>query len=178
MSRYKSKYACQYSKQERPDHSDLGLPCLSRLFYHLHHENIEWGFGIVRASINPSFLLWVWNHILLPIGQIWCPLASFDFCHLTLIAAITTAADDKFCDIFPNFQKKIRYDISWESSARFSWIIMPYLLFLKKRQNLKSSSAANYRWHILRVRLYSLLSPDVASFWCKKESIIECLKVF
>ena len=25
---------------------------------------------------------------------------------LTLKAPITTAADDKFCDIFPNFQKK------------------------------------------------------------------------
>ena len=28
----------------------------------------------------------------------------------------------------------------------FSWNIMPYLLFLKKRQNLKLSSAANCRW--------------------------------
>ena len=27
-------------------------------------------------------------------------------------APIRTAADDKFCDIFPNFRKKIRYDIS------------------------------------------------------------------
>ena len=27
-------------------------------------------------------------------------------CGLTLKAPITTAADDKFCDIFPNFQKK------------------------------------------------------------------------
>ena len=42
----------------------------------------------------------------------------------------------------------MRCDISWESSAsrRFSWNIMPYLLFLKKRQNLKLSSAAYYRW--------------------------------
>ena len=31
---------------------------------------------------------------------------------LTLKAPITTAADDKFCDIFPNFFKEIRYDIS------------------------------------------------------------------
>ena len=53
----------------------------------------------------------------------------------TLKALITTAADDKFCDIFPNFRKKIRYDISWELSAsrHFSWNIMPYLLFLKKQ---------------------------------------------
>ena len=26
---------------------------------------------------------------------------------------------------------------------------MPYLLFLKKRQNLKWSSAANYRWRLM-----------------------------
>ena len=31
---------------------------------------------------------------------------------LTLKATITTTADDKFCDTFPNFQKLIRYDIS------------------------------------------------------------------
>ena len=31
---------------------------------------------------------------------------------LTLKVLIQAAADDKFCDIFPNFRKKIRYDIS------------------------------------------------------------------
>ena len=31
---------------------------------------------------------------------------------LTLKSPITTAADDKFCDIYPNFQQKIRYDIT------------------------------------------------------------------
>ena len=31
---------------------------------------------------------------------------------LTLKALITTAADDKFCDIIPNFSTKIRYDIT------------------------------------------------------------------
>ena len=36
---------------------------------------------------------------------------------LNLEAPITTAADDIFCYIFPNFQKKIRYDISQDSSA-------------------------------------------------------------
>ena len=60
---------------------------------------------------------------------------------LTLKAPVTTAADDKFCDTFPNFRKKIRYSITWESSAsrRFSWNIMPYLLFLKIQLNLQSS---------------------------------------
>ena len=33
-------------------------------------------------------------------------------CFLTLKAPITTEADDKFCNIFPNFQIKIRYDMS------------------------------------------------------------------
>ena len=48
------------------------------------------------------------------------------------------------------FLKKIRYDISWESGRRrFSWNIMPYFLFLKKHQNLKLSSAANYRWRFM-----------------------------
>ena len=31
---------------------------------------------------------------------------------LTLKAPITTAAEDKFCDIFFQFSKKIRYDIT------------------------------------------------------------------
>ena len=46
------------------------------------------------------------------------------------------------------FSKKIRYDISWDLSAsrQCPWNIKPYLLFLKKRQNLILSSAANYRW--------------------------------
>ena len=51
-----------------------------------------------------------------------------------------------FATPFPIFNKN-KVDITWESSAsrRFSLNIMPYLLFLKKRQNLKMSSAANYR---------------------------------
>ena len=78
----------------------------------------------------------------------WCHNVFDYFASLTLKAPIKTATDNKFWDIFSNFQKKIRHDISWESSTsrRFSWNIMPYLLFLKKQQNLKVSSAANYRW--------------------------------
>ena len=51
---------------------------------------------------------------------------------------IMTAADDKFRNIFPKISKKIRNDISGESSARrrSSQNIMPNLLFLKKQQNL------------------------------------------
>ena len=78
---------------------------------------------------------------------------------LTLKAPITTAADDKFCNIFPSFQQK--------SSRRFSWNIMPYLLFLKKQQNLKLSSAANYRWRfkgILGQVWYLIVSiPDLCT---------------
>ena len=61
---------------------------------------------------------------------------------LTLKAPITTAADDKFCDVFSNFQKKIRYDL-----MKYHALLL--LLFLKKRQHLKLSSAANYRWHFM-----------------------------
>ena len=48
---------------------------------------------------------------------------------------------------FSQFSTNIRYDITWESSAsrRFSWNIIPYWLFMKKRQILKLSSAANNR---------------------------------
>ena len=58
-------------------------------------------------------------------------------CSLTLKAPIKTTADDKFGDIFSKL-KIIRYDISWELSAsrRFSWNIMPNLLFLKKSSKI------------------------------------------
>ena len=73
---------------------------------------------------------------------------------LSLKAPITTAADDKFCKIFPNSWKKIRY-ISWESSAsrRFSWNIMPYLLFLKKQQNLQ------------------IIGRDFSQFWSSRQTL-------
>ena len=79
----------------------------------------------------------VWNSgIKESSNEIWVQLAKL-FSRkyvLTLKVPITTAADDKFCDIFLNFGKKIRYDTSWESSSsrRFSWNTMHYLLFLKK----------------------------------------------
>ena len=45
------------------------------------------------------------------------------------------------------FEKnKVWYSMRIAASRRYSWNIMPYLLFLKKRQKLKLSSAANYRW--------------------------------
>ena len=92
--------------------------------------------------------------------QFWSSLLQIEMIykslHLTLKVPITTAADDKFCEIFPNLKnKQTRYGISWESSAsrRFSWNIMPYMLLLKKRQNLKLSSAAHYMWRFLRVNI-------------------------
>ena len=39
-----------------------------------------------------------------------------EFSLLAFKAPITTAAEDIFWEIFPNLKKKIRYDISWESS--------------------------------------------------------------
>ena len=105
-----------------------------------------WFYEIVKIllymplSIKISFLFNLWHGNTMK----WLWIISV----LTLKAPITTAADDKFCDIFHNFQKKIRHDITWDLSAgrQFSWNIMPYLLFLKKRQSLKLSSAANCRW--------------------------------
>ena len=43
--------------------------------------------------------------------------------YLALKVPITTAADDTFFDLFPNFLKKNK-------------VIIPYLLFLKKRQRM------------------------------------------
>ena len=67
---------------------------------------------------------------------------------LTLKAPITTAVDDKFCDVFFNFRKKqdmIFHEnrLPADDSHEISYLI---LLFLKKRKNLKLSYAANYRW--------------------------------
>ena len=64
---------------------------------------------------------------------------------LTLKVPITTAADDKFCDIFPNFRKNnVWYFMRIICQQT---ILMKYHdLFLKMRQNLKLSPAANYRW--------------------------------
>ena len=62
--------------------------------------------------------------------------------NLIFKAPIVTAADDKFGTSFPIFGKN-------KASRWFSWNIMPYLLFLKKQQNLQLSSAANYRWRFM-----------------------------
>ena len=45
----------------------------------------------------------------------------------------------QFCDIFLNFQKKIRHDISWELSAGrwFTWNFMPYLFIFGKATKFK-----------------------------------------
>ena len=56
---------------------------------------------------------------------------------INLKAPITTEADDKFCDIFPSFRKKIRCDIS---------CLICYFEKKKKQQNFELTSAANYRW--------------------------------
>ena len=61
----------------------------------------------------------------------------------TLKAPITIAADGIFGDIFSNFGKKLG------QAGDSHEIIMPYLLFFKKQQNLKLSSAENYRWRFM-----------------------------
>ena len=65
---------------------------------------------------------------------------------LTLLALIMTAADDKFCNIFQIFEKK-RYDILCKQMILMNYHAL--LLFLKKQQNLKLLSAANYRWRFM-----------------------------
>ena len=57
---------------------------------------------------------------------------------------VTTAADDKTS--FPIIEKNKVWYFMRIVCRRFSWKIMPYLLFLKKPQNWKLLSAANYRW--------------------------------
>ena len=115
-----------------------------------------------------------------------CHWVSKDFpIYLYLIqkAPITTAADNKFCDIFPNFQKKIGYDISWESSAArpFSWNFVPHLLFLKKQQNLKLLLASNYRWHfnyVLWKKTSSVFVLYLEDFWCMNMTVLENCSVW
>ena len=66
----------------------------------------------------------------------------------SLKAPITPAADDKFCDIFPNFRKKKEVMIFHENrlpaddSHEISFLICNF----EKAANLKLSSAANYSW--------------------------------
>ena len=69
---------------------------------------------------------------------------------LTLKAPITTAADNKFCNIFLNFQKnKVWYFIRIVCQQTILMKYRALLLFLKKRKNLKLSSAASYRWRFM-----------------------------
>ena len=66
---------------------------------------------------------------------------------LTLKAPITTAADDKYCEISPNYRKK--YGMIFHENclpADDSHEISCLICFFEKRQNLKLSSAATYRW--------------------------------
>ena len=62
---------------------------------------------------------------------------SCTFCwakaQLNLKASITTAADDKFCEIFPNFRKKLCMIFHENRLPDDSHGSMPYLLFLKKQ---------------------------------------------
>ena len=69
---------------------------------------------------------------------------------LTFKASITIAVDDTFCDVFPNFRKnKVRFFMRIVCQQT---ILMKYhalFVILKKRQNLKLSSAANCWWRFM-----------------------------
>ena len=80
------------------------------------HGNLLWSIvkGEAWTDLRPAGMsgkLEVKKHLHQPFLDKLTSLAL-----LTLKAPITTAADDQFCDIFPNFQIN-QYDISWELSA-------------------------------------------------------------
>ena len=64
---------------------------------------------------------------------------------LPLKASITTAADDKFRDIFLYFRKNMIYNESHPPADESHYISC----LLLSQQNLKLSSAANYRWRFM-----------------------------
>ena len=84
--------------------------------------------------------------------------------------SITTETDNKFCDIFLNFEKKKSNDNSWESSAkrRFPWNIMPYLLFLPHVG--RSFTAHSVPW---QCRIAYLNQQQQQHFW-KSGKIWNC----
>ena len=81
------------------------------------------------------------------VGSVKCSYGNFVNLQCDSQVLITTAADDTFCDIFPNFRKKgmifhenrLPADDSQEISC----------LICSKYQNLKVSIAANYRWRFM-----------------------------
>ena len=112
--------------------NDRGIP------YNLKRPPRDMGY----KSSKPVRLWSLWKGILTSLLSYRDKLEYWNFPwkqvdELSLKAPITTEADNKFCNIILNFKRKKEW-FSWESSAirRFSWNIMPYLLFLKKRQNL------------------------------------------
>ena len=148
-------------------------PVLPTTLLHPHHHHAKWGTvkrvlrGHSKRRPKNCFQDWLSLNACQKymccrkgsILQYFWPSFSYNlslrslFC-LFLSGRLTLKAPDHDCSRqqillhLSKFSKEIRYDISWESSAsrRLSWNIMPYLLFLKKRQNLKLSSAASYRW--------------------------------
>ena len=76
-----------------------------------------------------------------------CSSCDWHFDGLTLKAPITTAADDKFGDIFPTFRRKygmILHEnrLPVDDSHEISCLIC----YFEKGQNLNLPSAAKYRW--------------------------------
>ena len=74
--------------------------CIHLLFLHLYCEYNEYNIEFIY-SLGYKTIVYLMRNIL----------SFLMVCMLTLKAPITTAADDKFCDIFPYF-KEIRNDNS------------------------------------------------------------------
>ena len=83
------------------------------------------GRQIVPEDLLPNFLLKMVSTIkyLVALKVNWLKINRTCIV-ITIKVPITTAADNKFCDIFPNLEKK-------KGTIRYTLNIMPYLLFLK-----------------------------------------------
>ena len=88
--------------------SQTGDPlCTNGFFFWFDAINLGWFIVYIEGSTSYNFISFSEESL----RKNWI----FTVCHskhLTLKVPITTAADDKFCDIFPNFRKKIRHNIS------------------------------------------------------------------
>ena len=69
-------------------------------------------------NANPVYVVcsyvisWRMLQLIVVLVSVKCSYGNFVKLQCDSQVLITTAADDTFCDIFPNFRKKIRYDIS------------------------------------------------------------------
>ena len=123
-------------------------PNLSFFWKHLLNPNLS----LFENRVDPDRMasddaIWSGSTLFSTLIVITCiQLESCRLTGLTLKAPITTAADDKVCEIFTSFRQKIWYFM--RIACQQTILINYHALFVifEKQQNLKLSSAANYRW--------------------------------